>query len=105
MKKTAHGYIGTIALILGITVGGALMHSRVRAAARLQPARARTTTMSGRLWAGNDVWKEINGRVVPPLGTNSALPWKGTDAAGNERDVGAYICFESVNYLLTGDAT
>jgi hypothetical protein len=45
----------------------------------------------------------VMGRFVPPAGTASCVWWEGRDREGMLREVGAFDCFESVNYLLGGD--
>ncbi|HVX86352.1 MAG TPA: hypothetical protein VH253_16330 [Phycisphaerae bacterium] len=47
----------------------------------------------------------INGHFAPPVGATSCQPWTGRDSYGRLESVGGYDCFESVNYLITGDAS
>ncbi|HEY4328913.1 MAG TPA: hypothetical protein VGN88_04195 [Phycisphaerae bacterium] len=43
------------------------------------------------------------GRCMPPAGTLSSQPWEGLDVHRQMQQVEAMNCFESVNYLTTGD--
>jgi hypothetical protein len=47
----------------------------------------------------------INGHFAPPVGATSCQIWTGRDSAGHAETVEGYDCFESVNYLITGDAS
>ncbi len=73
--------------------------------------RARASVDGG--WTGvspeERVWEEASepeffmGRFVPPAGAASCVVWQGKDRDGVAREVGAFDCFESVNYLVGGD--
>jgi hypothetical protein len=78
--------------------GGKLVHtyghspasSKVASADRARPVLGIPVLLSG-------------GQLVPPLGTSSASEWTGTGSDGRLKSVPACNCFESVNYLTSGD--
>jgi len=104
MTKARSRMINGALLAAGIAIGGWVVHPFVPARGSIRvpkPATVGGATLSG----VQKAWRELDGRVVPPLGTSSAVPWKGVDFAGQAREVPPFSCFESVNYLTTGDAT
>jgi len=105
MTKIRSRIIHSSILAVGIVIGGWIVHPFVAARGSIRVPKAGMASGGGLLSGVQKAWREVEGRVVPPLGTSSGVTWKGQDLAGNGREVPAFSCFESVNYLTTGDPT